>query len=91
MLFDIVDLIGFYFNNDLCDAHGYTAHKRIEDPASPSYISHAARRKDHLYRREDASARRTEKAFEGCVKRQGPDTRPRPQAGAGVCCQRGRV
>ena len=28
--------------------------KRNEDPASPSYISHAARRRDHLYRREDA-------------------------------------
>ncbi len=28
--------------------------KRNQDPASPSYISHAARRRDHLYRREDA-------------------------------------
>ena len=28
--------------------------KRNKDPASPSYKSHAARRRDHLYRREDA-------------------------------------
>ncbi len=28
--------------------------KRNEDPASPSYINHAARRRDHLYRRENA-------------------------------------
>ena len=34
----------------------YTVHiQRNEDPASPSKINHAARRKDHLYRREDAS------------------------------------
>jgi hypothetical protein len=35
--------------------HMVTRHKeRNEDPASPSYINHAARRRDHLYRREDA-------------------------------------
>ena len=25
---NIFDQKGFYFNNDLCDAHGYTAHKK---------------------------------------------------------------
>ena len=35
--------------------------KWIEDPASPSYISHAARRKDHLYRREDAPLARKQR------------------------------
>ena len=28
--------------------------KKNKDPASPSYMSRAARRRDHLYRREDA-------------------------------------
>ncbi len=35
--------------------------KRIEDSASPSYISHAARRKDYLYRREDAPQARKQR------------------------------
>ena len=35
--------------------------KMIEDPAYPSYISHAARRKDHLYRREDAPLARRQR------------------------------
>ena len=35
--------------------------KRIEDSASPSYMNHAARRKDHLYRREDAPQARRQR------------------------------
>ncbi len=34
-----VDQKGFCFSNDFCDAHDYTAHKRNEGPASPSYIT----------------------------------------------------
>ena len=49
-----VDQKSFCFSKIFCDARGYTAHERNEDPASTSYINHAARRRDHLYRREDA-------------------------------------
>jgi hypothetical protein len=31
--------------------------------ASPSYISHAARRRDHLYRREDAPLARRQRRY----------------------------